>query len=67
VTLHTKYSLRCPCISEVVDLAFALPTSEATRAKRLVAGEDGKVLNLIIAGATAICAVVTDKGAIAEE
>lgn len=64
---HTKYALRRSCISEVLDLPFAVPASEAGRAEGLVACEDGQILNLVAAGAAAVCAVVADEGAIAEE
>ena len=67
MTTHTKDSLRRPSISEVFYLPFAIPTAEARCAESLVAGEDCEVLNLVAAGAAAICAVVTDEGPIAEE
>lgn len=61
MTFHAKYPLRGPRVFEVVNLAFAISTSEAARTEGLVAGEDGKVFDLITAGAAAICAIVADK------
>lgn len=67
VTLHAKNALRGPCIFEVFDLLLAVPTSKAGGAEGLVAGEDGKILDLVPTCTAAVGAVVTDQGAVAEE
>lgn len=64
---HAKYALRRSCISEVLDLPFAVPASEARRAEGLVPCEDSQILDFISAGTAAVCAIVADEGAIAEE
>lgn len=67
VTFHTKDALRGPGILEVFDLLFAVPTSKAGGAERLIAGEDGKILDLVPTCTAAIGTVVADQGAVAEE
>lgn len=64
---HAKYALRCPCISEVLDLPLAVPASETRCTEGLIACEDSQILNLVTAGAAAICTVVADERAITEE
>jgi hypothetical protein len=61
---HAEDTLRGTGISEVLDLALAVPTAEAIRTKGLVASKDGQILNLVPAVITAVCAVVTYQGAI---
>ena len=61
MTVHAEYPLRCPRIFEVLYFPFAIPTPEAAGAKGLVAGENGEILDLILACAAAVCAVVTDE------
>ncbi len=67
IALHAEYALRRPCILQVIDLAFAIPTPEAARTEGLVTGEDGEVFDLVPTGAAAVRAVVADKGAIAKK
>jgi hypothetical protein len=67
VTAHAKYALGRSRISEILNFALAVSTSETRRAERLVSREDGQILNLVAAGAAAVCAIVADEGAIAEE
>lgn len=64
---HAKDTLRGAGIAQVLDLALAVPASEAIGAKGLVAGQDGQVLDLVAAMVAAVCAVVADEGAIAEQ
>ena len=64
---HAKDALRRACISEVLDLPLAVPAAETRSAEGLVAGEDSQILNLVAAGAAAVCTVVADERAIAEE
>lgn len=67
MTRHAEDPLRRPRISQVLDLALAVPTPEAARAKCLVARKYSQVLDLLPTGAAAVCAVVADEGAIAEK
>ena len=61
---HAEDTLRSTGISEVLDLAFAVPTAEAIRTKGLVTSKDGQILNLVPAVITAVCAIVAYQGAI---
>ena len=67
MTPHAKDALGGPGISEVVDFALAVAAAEAGRAECLIARKDGKVFDLVAAGAAAVGAVVADEGAVAEE
>jgi len=67
MTIHAEDALTGARIAQVLDLALAVPTSETGGAKGLVAGEDGEVFDLVAAGVAAICTVVADEGAVAEE
>lgn len=59
--------MRRPGIAQVLDLPLAIPTPKAGCAESLVSGQDGQVLNLIIAGAATVGAVIAYEGAIAEQ
>lgn len=61
---HAEYTLRCACITQVVDFALAIATTETCRAERLVACEDSEVFNFIPTRTAAVCAVVADEGAV---
>lgn len=61
---HAEDSLRGTGISEVLDLALAVPTPEAIRTEGLVTSKDGQVLNLVPAVVAAVCAIVAYQGAI---
>lgn len=67
MTRHAKDTLGSASISQVLNLAFAVPTTEAVCAEGLVSGQDGQIFNLVSTVVTAVCAVVTYEGAIAEE
>lgn len=67
MAVHAEDALRGPGIAEVLDLALAVAAAEAARAKRLVAGEDGQVLDFVAASMAAVRAVVAYEGAVAEE
>lgn len=64
---HAEDSLRRACIAQVLDLAFAVPTSEAVGAECLVACENSEILDFIATVVAAICTIVANEGAIAEE
>jgi hypothetical protein len=67
VARHAEYTLGGASIAEVFNFAFAIPASKAVCAESLVAGEDCQVFDFIAAGIAAVCAVVADEGAIAEQ
>jgi hypothetical protein len=67
MTAHTEDTLRSARIAQILNLPFAVATAEAARAEGLVTGEDGQVFDLVAAGIAAICTVVADEGAVAEE
>jgi hypothetical protein len=67
MTAHTEDTLGSARIAQILNLPFAVATAEAARAEGLVAGEDGQVFDLVATGIAAICTVVADEGAVAEE
>jgi len=67
VALHAKDSLRCPCVPKILDLLFTIPTPEAAGAKCVIACEDSQILDLVSTCTAAVCTIVADEGAIAEE
>lgn len=67
MTAHAKDTLRSARITQILNLPLAIATPEATGAKCLVASEDGKVFDLIAACVAAVCAVVANERAVAEE
>lgn len=67
MAVHTEDSLRCSGISQVLNLLLAVPTAEAIGAKGLVSGEDGQVFDFVPTGTTAVCTIVADERAIAEQ
>jgi hypothetical protein len=67
VAAHTEDTLGSARIAQILNLPFAVATAEAARAEGLVAGENGQVFDLVAAGIAAICTVVADEGAVAEE
>lgn len=64
---HAKDALRSAGIAQVLDLTLAVPASETIGAEGLVASQNGQVLDLVAAVVAAVCAIVADEGAIAEE
>jgi hypothetical protein len=67
MTAHTEDTLGSARIAQILNLPFAVATAEAARTEGLVAGEDGQVFDLVAASIAAICTVVADEGAVAEE
>jgi hypothetical protein len=67
VAAHAEDALRCPGISQVLDLALAIATAEACSTKGLVAREDGELLDLVPACRAAVGTVVANEGAVAKE
>lgn len=67
MTFHAKYPLRCPGIFEILNLLLAISTSETGGTKRLISGENGKILNFIPTGTAAIGTIIADEGAVAKE
>lgn len=67
MTAHAEDALRSASIAQILDLPLAVPTSETSRAERLVSSQDSQVLDLVVARATTVCAVVADETTIAEQ
>jgi hypothetical protein len=67
VARHAEDALGCAGIAQVLDLALAVPASEAVCTEGLVAREDGQILDLVAAVVAAICAVVAYQRAVAEQ
>lgn len=67
MAVHTKYALRSPRISEILDLSLAVSTLEAICAKGLISCQDRKILNLVTTTAATICTVIAYQGSVAEE
>lgn len=67
MTRHAKDTLRRAGISQVLNLALAIPASEAVCTKGLVAGQDGQVFDFVAAVVAAVCTVVADERAVAEK
>jgi len=61
MTRHAKDALRRPRIPQVLNLAFAVPAAETTRAESLIASQNGEIFDLVTAGAAAVCAIVADE------
>lgn len=66
MTFHTEYSLGSPGIFEILNFLFAIPAFEAGRAKGLVAGKYGQVLDLVATCTAAIGTIVADERPVAE-
>ena len=60
MTRHAEDALAGPCVSQVVNLSLAVPAFEAVCAERLIAGEYGKVFDLVVTRGAAVGAVVAD-------
>jgi len=59
--------MRRASIAQVLDLPLAISASKAGRAERLVARQDGQILDLVVASAAAVRTVVAYEGAVAEQ
>lgn len=64
---HAEYALRGPSIFEVFYLPLAVAAAEAACTEGLVPREDGEILDLVIAGRTAVGTAVADQRAVAEQ
>lgn len=67
MTVHTKDTLGCPCITEVLDSPLTVSAFETVRTECLIAGQDCQVFDLVIARAAAVCTVAAYQRAVAEE
>jgi len=67
VTTHAKDSLRCACISKILNLPLAIPAPETCCAKCLISCEDSQIFNLVPACTTAICTIVADQRAVTKQ
>jgi hypothetical protein len=64
---HAEDALGGASVAEVFNLAPAVAAAETVCAESLVAGQDCQVLDLVAAVIAAVCAVVANQGAVAEE
>jgi hypothetical protein len=67
VAIHAEDALGCARISQILDLPFAVATSEARATERLITREDGKILDLVSAGIAAVRAIVAYQRAVAKK
>lgn len=67
MTRHAEDALAGACVAKIVDFAFTIAALEAGSAKSLIAGENGKILDLVTTRRARVCAVVADEGAIAKK
>jgi hypothetical protein len=67
VARHAEDTLRGASIAQVLNLALAVPASEAVCTEGLVTSQDGQVFDLVAAVVAAVRAIVTDQRAIAQE
>ena len=64
---HAEDTLRGASIAQVLNLALAVPASEAVCTEGLVTSQDGQVFDLVATGIAAVCAVVANEGSVAEQ
>jgi len=67
MAVHAEDSLRGSGVSKILDLFLAVATLEAIGTKRLIACQDGQILNLVSTVAAAVGAVVANEGSVSEE
>lgn len=67
MTAHAEDTLARARITQILNLPLAVAALEAGSAECLIAGQDGEVFDLVATGAAAVCAVVADEGAVAEQ
>ena len=67
VAIHAKDALRRSRIFQVLNFLLATPTFEAIRTEGLIASKDSQVLDLVVADAAAVGAIVANEGAITEQ
>ncbi len=64
---HAKDALRGAGISQVLNLALTVPTTEAGSTKGLVSSENSHVLDFIIANSARICTIVAYQRAVSKK
>jgi hypothetical protein len=64
---HAEDALRRAGIAQVLDLALAVAAAETVGAEGLVARQDGQVLDLVTAMVAAVCTIVTNQRAVAQQ
>ena len=67
MAFHTKYPLRGPRITQILDLFLAATAPKATGAKSVISGEDSQILDLVPACTAAVCTIIADEGTITQE
>lgn len=64
---HAEDSLRGSSIAQIFDLALTIAASKAGCTEGLITRQDGEILDFVVAGATAVGAVVANEGAVTEQ
>jgi len=59
--------VRSPGIAKILNLPLAVPASKTRGTEGLVTRENSKVFDLVVASAAAVCAVVADERAVAQQ
>lgn len=67
VTGHTEYALRGSSIAKIVDFPLAIATSETVGTERLISCQYSQILDLVVACAAAVGAIVADERSVAEQ
>lgn len=67
MTGHTEYALRGSSIAKIIDLPFAIATSETVCAEGLISCQYGQILDLVVACAAAVGAIVANERPVAEQ
>lgn len=64
---HAEYALRSSSISKIVDFPLAIATSETVCTEGLISCQYSQILDLVVAGAAAVGAIVADERPVAEQ
>lgn len=67
VTIHAKDALRRPGITQVLYLLFTVSAFETVGAESLITSQNRKVFYFVSAVTAAVCAIIADKGSIAQK
>lgn len=67
MTGHTEYALRGSRISKIVNFPLAIATPETICTERLISCQYSQILDLVVACAAAVGAVVANERSVAEQ
>lgn len=67
MTAHAEYALRCPCVSEILDLLFAVAATKTGATECLITCENREVFNFVSTSIAAVRAVVAYQRSVAEQ